>query len=77
MLGSTILWEIDAGWLTLPERAALFLFLAMMQSTSFVDWEAGRSRVLETLRHHKAPPPLGGALDMRDGHPASKSADRR
>ena len=19
---------------------------------------------------HKAPPPLGGALDMRDGHPA-------
>lgn len=34
------------------------------------------SRVFVTLRDHKAPPPLGEALDMRDSHPADSIADR-
>lgn len=27
--------------------------------------------MLETWTYAQAPPPLGGALDMRDGHPAN------
>ena len=36
----------------------------------------GLSRMLETSAKHKALPPLGRALDMRDSHPAAEIGDR-
>ncbi|ALR20412.1 hypothetical protein [Sphingobium baderi] len=36
----------------------------------------GLSRMLETSAKHKALPPLGRALDMRDSHPAAEIDDR-
>lgn len=66
---------------TVPQNTHAISGRDISETDTFLDMRAppqtgsrgdfpGESRVLESLRKHKALPPLGKALDMRDSHPA-------